>query len=124
MAARSKGFIEFDVDWGETRPNEGRYARIICQQCIQLDNNDACVLTIVMVYGFCLKGYQKQCIQQVPLEGENNILVATTETNEYTDPILNCGPLDLDTPPNGELMYILVIIIEVSIYWVFLMHMS
>ena len=99
-------------------------ARFFLQQCIQSYNNDACVLTIVMVYGFCLKGYQKQCIQQVPLEGENNILVATTETNEYTDPILNCGPLDLDTPPNGELMYILVIILLVCICWVILMHMS
>ena len=25
MASRSKGFIDVDADWGETRPNERRY---------------------------------------------------------------------------------------------------
>ena len=28
MASKSKGFIDFDVDWGETIPNEGRYGTI------------------------------------------------------------------------------------------------
>ena len=58
------------------------------------------------------------------MEAENNILVAMVETNEGTDLMLDCGPSDLDAPPNGELTYILVIILEAYICWVILMHMS
>ena len=46
------------------------------------------------------------------MEAENNILEkSTTESNEDTYPILDCGPSDLNVKP-GELMYILVIILE------------
>ena len=50
------------------------------------------------------------------MEAENNILEkSTTERNEDTNPILDCGRSDLDAKPSGEMMYIIVIILEVCI---------
>ena len=50
--------------------------------------------------------------------------IITEDSNMDTNPIHDVGPGFDDIKLNGELMYILVIIIEVSIYWVFLMQMS
>ena len=46
------------------------------------------------------------------------------DSNMDTNPIYELVPFVEDVKLNSELMYILVIIIEVSIYWVFLMQMS
>ena len=50
--------------------------------------------------------------------------IITEDSNVDTNPIHDVGPGVEDISVNGELMYILIIIIEVSIYWVFLMQMS
>ena len=54
------------------------------------------------------------------MDAEN---IITEDSNIDTKPIHDVGPGVEDIKLNGELMYILVIIIEVSIYWVFLMQM-
>ena len=57
------------------------------------------------------------------MEAKNNILEKSTmERNDDTNPIQNYGPSDLDAIRNGELMYILVIILKVHIYWVIVIH--
>ena len=48
--------------------------------------------------------------------------IITEDSNVDTNPIHDVGPGVEDISVNGELMYILIIIIEVSIYWVFLMQ--
>ena len=54
------------------------------------------------------------------MDAENIII---EDSNMDTNPIHDVGPDVEDIKLNGELMYILVIIIEVSIYWVFLTQM-
>ena len=49
---------------------------------------------------------------------------STTWRNEDTDPILNRGPSYLDAKPNGELIHIIVIILEECIYWVILTQIA
>ena len=46
------------------------------------------------------------------------------DSNMDMNPIHDVGPLIENVKLNGELMYIIVIIIEVGIYWFFLMQMS
>ena len=47
-----------------------------------------------------------------------------TETNEVARPIPEHEASDVDAPPKGELMYILVFQLQLCIYWFILMHVS
>ena len=64
--------------------------------------------------GFCKNGTRSNISNE--MEDENNILEnSMAERNEDMEPILDYGPSNLDAPPNDELMYIHVIILEVCI---------
>mgnify|MGYP007007536660 CR=1 FL=1 len=63
-----------------------------------------------------------RCPKSNDMDGENIITKKMMiDSNMDMNPIHDLGPFVEDVKLNVELMYILVIIIEVSIYWVFLM---
>ena len=65
------------------------------------------------------------CPKSNYMDVENNITEkTTTERVKDMGPIHDVEPVVEDVNTNGELMYILVIILLVCICWVILMHMS
>ena len=66
-----------------------------------------------------------RCPKSNDMDSENIITEKPmNDSNMDTNPIHDLGPFVEDVKPNSELMYIIVIIIQVNIYWDLLMQIS